>query len=912
MPTAQDILETLVRLEGTGQYVSGMERLDAAHRKTAESQLRLIAQQRQFATAGAAIAGVSATAAVFVLRQADAFDKYRNKLEIATQSTEKAARIFEAAKQYANVTPFSTGGVVDAAARLEMYGMTAAKWLPLAGDMAGAMGRDITQAVEAIADAVSGGGLERLKEFGVGSMQLKKAGWTGSYQDQQGIESMKKALADLIGERYMGGAARMSTTLSGKLSTLQGEFETLAADIGNDLKPQVMSMVSNGIRLINLLKDIGPAGRKMAADLLTIGAVGGTVAVIVGKYKMWQTQQALMRMIAQQTAIANQEEAAAVNTAAAAYDKKAASQRGANASGQAQTATAQASAAVNRSHPMLWDSMDDYVNGPVRTGTRTGAGAGGSGWTRSGFFGRPQNGLFGGRYGRPLQGTAGMIQQTAGFTMAATSLSRVDWGGEWKAGSDNIAQLAKAAGYAAGAFNPLIFAATGAADALGNIIDAAAQKRLDRAAAEADRGIGFGPGGNPLRTSEELQKEYERQRELLPGRYESPDDFVKRIRKAQAEAEARANRTKQQRKERADVEAALGLAKPQQDVLSTRSGVAESAYKDLLDQSKAADDLIRNYSRLQGLLGNVTRAMDAEAKQHERTAGLLAQKAGLTKDAAEKADLLAQAEQELAAAGQLQAESTRMQRDLTNELADAQKRLAEEARKATKELIDQQFAATDKGIGTQEAKLRFLAAAYGETSGQAKSAYEQLAKMNAAGAQQAFMLGDLARGYDMVTSAIEAMRSAQNVLTKSLEKSLDVGSAYADYLDAIGQTEQADAFRRQSLSRKQADLAQQYFAEGDAASGYRAAAAAERLARTGMKPEKGKRGGVIGGIGNDADVFGGKAVTGALYAPAMQAANRQPIIVQPQTNINLQDGFIDKSKIRVHVNKGNAYEALAQ
>ena len=905
MPTAQDILETLVRLEGTGQYVSGMERLDAAHRKTAESQLRLIAQQRQFATAGAAIAGVSATAAVFVLRQADAFDKYRNKLEIATKSTEKAARIFEAAKQYANVTPFSTGGVVDAEARLEMYGMTAAKWLPLAGDMAGAMGRDITQAVEAIADAVSGGGLERLKEFGVGSMQLKKAGWTGSHQDQQGIESMKKALADLIGERYMGGAARMSTTLSGKLSTLQGEFETLAADIGNDLKPQVMSMVSNGIRLINLLKDIGPAGRKMAADLLTIGAVGGTVALIVGKYKMWQTQQALMRMIAQQTAIANQEEAAAVNTAAAAYDKKAASQRGANASGQAQTATAQASAAVNRSHPMLWDSMDDYVNGPVRTGTRTGAGAGGSGWTRSGFFGRPQNGLFGGRYGRPLQGTAGMIQQTAGFTMAATSLSRVDWGGEWKAGSDNIAQLAKAAGYAAGAFNPLIFAATGAADALGNIIDAAAQKRLDRAAAEANRGIGFGPGGNPLRTSEELQKQYERERELLPGRYESPDEFIKRIRKAQAEAEARANRTKQQRKERADVEAALGLAKPQQDVLSTRSGVAESAYKDLLDQSKAADDLIRNYSRLQGLLGNVTRAMDAEAKQHERTAGLLAQKAGLTKDAAEKADLLAQAEQELAAAGQLQAESTRMQRDLTNKLADAQKEQAEKASEAMRK------ASADR-MKNAEARAALIETVFGEESDQARQAQEELARLYAAEAQQAMALGDVADAHTLARQAVEAHRNAQRDLTGEIEKALDVGSAYADYLDAIGQTEQADAFRRQSLSRKQADLAQQYFAEGDAASGYRAAAAAERLARAGMKPEKGKRGGFIGGIGNDADVFGGKAVTGALYAPAMQAANRQPIIVQPQTNINLQDGFIDKSKIRVHVNKGNAYEALAQ
>jgi len=333
--------------------------------------------------------------------------------------------------------------------------------------------------------------------------------------------------------------------------------------------------------------------------------------------------------------------------------------------------------------------------------------------------------------------------------------------------------------------------------------------------------------------------------------------------------------------------------------------VAESAYKDLLDQSKAADDLIRNYSRLQELLGNVTRAMDAEAKQHERTAGLLAQKAGQTKDAAEKAELLAQAEQELAAAGQLQAESTRMQRDLTNELADAQKEQAEKASEAMRK------ASADR-MKNAEARAALIETVFGEESDQARQAQEELARLYAAEAQQAMALGDVADAHTLARQAVEAHRNAQRDLTGEIEKALDVGSAYADYLDAIGQTEQADAFRRQSLSRKQADLAQQYFAEGDAASGYRAAAAAERLARAGMKPERGKRGGFIGGIGGDMDVFGGKAVTGALYAPAMQAANRQPIIVQPQTNINLQDGFIDKSKIRVHVNKGNAYEALAQ
>ena len=246
-----------------------------------------------------------------------------------------------------------------------------------------------------------------------------------------------------------------------------------------------------------------------------------------------------------------------------------------------------------------------------------------------------------------------------------------------------------------------------------------------------------------------------------------------------------------------------------------------------------------------------------------------------------------------------------MQRDLTEKLRDARKDLSkqdeEDARKARQRVMDE-----------QQERASLTETVFGKNSPQMRQAHEDLARLYAGEAAHAQQLGETAAAYRFARLSLEEYRAAMETLSGAMEEALDVGSAYADYLDAIGQTEQADAFRRQSLSRKQADLAQQYFAEGDAASGYRAAAAAERLARAGMKPERGKRGGFIGGIGNDADVFGGKAVTGALYAPAMQAANRQPIIVQPQTNINLQDGFIDKSKIRVHVNKGNAYEALAQ
>ena len=117
---------------------------------------------------------------------------YFAKLKTALKSGELAQAAMEWAKDFAANTPFSMSAVVDAVARLEMYGLAAKKWLPLVGDMAGAMGRDVTDAVEAIADAISGGGLERLKEFGISSSALKAAGWSGSYEPNGGGASAEK------------------------------------------------------------------------------------------------------------------------------------------------------------------------------------------------------------------------------------------------------------------------------------------------------------------------------------------------------------------------------------------------------------------------------------------------------------------------------------------------------------------------------------------------------------------------------------------------------------------------------------------------------------------------------------------------------------------------------------------------
>ena len=187
---------------------------------------------------------------------------YQAKLEVATQSTEAAAEMMVWAKRFAATTPFEMSSVVDAATRLELYGLSAKKWLPLVGDMAGAMGKDVTQAVEAIADAVSGGGLERLKEFGVTSAKLQAAGWTGSYVDEEGIATLTAALEQIMGTQFAGGMAKLMDTATGALSNFQDAVFNVRAALGDALLPALKTIMpiitSFASHLAERLRELGP------------------------------------------------------------------------------------------------------------------------------------------------------------------------------------------------------------------------------------------------------------------------------------------------------------------------------------------------------------------------------------------------------------------------------------------------------------------------------------------------------------------------------------------------------------------------------------------------------------------------------------------------------------------------------
>ncbi len=187
---------------------------------------------------------------------------YLAKLTVALKDQKKALDMLNWAKAFAAKTPFEMPEVVDAVTRLEMYGLSAKKWLPLVGDMAGAMGKSVTDAVEAVADAVSGGGLERLKEFGISTPKLLAAGAGGGqgqidYQSQEGLNRIKGALETILTRDFGGGMDKLSQTAQGMKSNFMDSLSAIRMEIGQRLMPTYKAALKWGMEFLAGLSKTG-------------------------------------------------------------------------------------------------------------------------------------------------------------------------------------------------------------------------------------------------------------------------------------------------------------------------------------------------------------------------------------------------------------------------------------------------------------------------------------------------------------------------------------------------------------------------------------------------------------------------------------------------------------------------------
>ncbi|CAM0070338.1 tail length tape measure protein [Vibrio phage K251 g3] len=205
------------------------------------------------AIAAAAIAGFTKT--VQITRQ---FDVLNAQLITATGSAKNAAIAFEAIQDFATQTPYDLQQATEGFTKLVNLGLTPSeRAMRSYGDTASAMGKDMIQMVEAVADATTGE-FERLKEFGIRS---KKNGDEVAFTFRGVTETVKfnskeieEYLTSLGENNFAGAMEQRMQTLDGALSNLGDSWNKLFLTVSEE---GVGGIVEDGVReAIGAIEDL--------------------------------------------------------------------------------------------------------------------------------------------------------------------------------------------------------------------------------------------------------------------------------------------------------------------------------------------------------------------------------------------------------------------------------------------------------------------------------------------------------------------------------------------------------------------------------------------------------------------------------------------------------------------------------
>lgn len=174
------------------------------------------------AITGLASAGAALSKLVSVTRQTDILNA---SLLTMTGSSANAALAFRELEKFANNTPYALEQSVTAFTKLVSLGLNPSqKALMAYGNTAAAMGKDLNQMIEAVADATTGE-FERLKEFGIKASQQ---GDKVSFTFQGVTTTVKKNAAEIEGYLQGIGENNFAGAMENRMATLDGAISNLA------------------------------------------------------------------------------------------------------------------------------------------------------------------------------------------------------------------------------------------------------------------------------------------------------------------------------------------------------------------------------------------------------------------------------------------------------------------------------------------------------------------------------------------------------------------------------------------------------------------------------------------------------------------------------------------------------------
>jgi len=220
-------------------------------------------------------------------------EKLKGSLTTITGSVENAGKAFDKLTEFASQTPFTLDQSVNAFIKLKALGLDPSERAMLSyGNTASAMGKDMMQMIEAVADA-STGEFERLKEFGI---KAKSEGDNVALTFQGVTTTIGKNSEEIqgyllaIGETQFAGAMEdQMERLPGLLSNLQDNVDGLFRKMGDKggisifgagitaASGAVMFLTENIETVLSVISYVGAA----LAGPAIIGAIALTTKAII-------------------------------------------------------------------------------------------------------------------------------------------------------------------------------------------------------------------------------------------------------------------------------------------------------------------------------------------------------------------------------------------------------------------------------------------------------------------------------------------------------------------------------------------------------------------------------------------------------------------------------------------------------
>ncbi|EXA69825.1 hypothetical protein J503_0811 [Acinetobacter baumannii 984213] len=211
------------------------------------------------------------------------FDKQFAALQTATKSIEGANEVYASLLQFAKETPYGMDQAVEGFTKLVNLGLDPSqRAMRSYGNTASAMGKDLMQFIEAVADA-STGEFERLKEFGI---KASKQGEQVSFTFQGTTTKVKNNAKEIeeyltkIGENEFAGAmAKRMDTLDGSFANLDDSWNQLYLSISQsgvgDLVRQGVDTASDSIQDLTDLIKSGAIESSLNGIATSFGIFGG-------------------------------------------------------------------------------------------------------------------------------------------------------------------------------------------------------------------------------------------------------------------------------------------------------------------------------------------------------------------------------------------------------------------------------------------------------------------------------------------------------------------------------------------------------------------------------------------------------------------------------------------------------------